>query len=169
MTLERRLIKKLKRTIFSRDNLSYIGIDLIKIKYDPKTLAELVKKEGLTQRVGYLTEVCAEASKASNLFDYYNRLTNLYKFLEGDFQEWHHLHPCLPEWGRAVMKDKKSRSNLNEKWKVYSTLISEEIEDFIDLYVTRDYLHFTPVQRYEMKRRGVRYTKLLRNGKTKAG
>lgn len=163
MVGERGLLRELKKSLSKGENLCYFGMDLIKRKYNPKKLAELAKKEGLAQRLGYLAEVCAEASKISNLFDYYNKLNHLYKSLENGYSEWQHLHPRLPGWGKRLNMYEDEQTALNKKWKVYSELRFEEIEDFIDLYVTRDYLHFTPMQRYEMGKKGIKYTRLLRN------
>jgi hypothetical protein len=170
MGIEERLIRELKKTISSGDNICYFGMDLIKRKYNPKRLAELAKKDNvLAQRLGYLAEVCAEASKVSNLFDYYKKLSHLHKALENGYSEWCHLHPHLPEWGKRLFMYKDAQAELNKKWRVYTGLRLEEIEDFIDLYITRDYRHFTLLERYELGKRGIKYTRLLRNGKTKAG
>lgn len=162
MGKEESLIDKLKGYVFSEgENICYFGIDLITEEYDPLKLAEIARKNGLAQRLGYLAEVCAQAARDTNIPEQ-KKLTSLYEALEDSFKDWEHLNPLSPEWGKRIDMHEHNQTELNKKWKIYTTLRPEEIEDWIDLYVTRDFQHFNPYKRWEMAQKGIKYTRILR-------
>ena len=171
MLREKLLIDRLKIVLSNSENICYFGIDLITENYDPNRLAELAKREGLAQRLGYLAEICARAAEVTHISEK-DKLTILYKALEGSFEEWQLLTPKFG-WSedgiRRRMRDGDLDRLRREKWKIYSALEPEEIEDWIDLYVTKDYLHFTPWERYELDKKGVKYTRLLRRENAATG
>ena len=169
MEKEALLIYRFQNALSLGDNICYFGIDLITEDYNPVRLAELAKKQDLSQRLGYLAEVCAQAAEVTHIPEE-SKLTRLYKSLEDSFEEWQHLES--EDWGDAIIKSRMERGSLDasirKKWKIYSTLELEEIEDWIDLYVTKDFLNYTPWERYEMGKKGIKYTRLIKNRKNAA-
>ena len=163
MYKEQKLVDRLKEILSKKENICYFGIDLITEDYNPVRLAELAKDDGLAQRLGYLAEVCAQAANVTHIPEE-EKLTSLYKALEDSFDKWQRLQSG--GWGIEVIISRMDRGSLDKKirkkWKIYSTLEPEEIEDWIDLYVTKDFLHFTPWERYEMGEKGMKYTRILR-------
>lgn len=164
MDKERKLIDYFKRDVFSSENICYFATDLISEDYDPVKLAEYARQEGLGQRLGYLAEVCAQVTEVTHLDEESNKLKKLYGALESQVGGWKHLSPNGPEWGKRIDMYGDMQTETNKKWRVYSPLRLEEVEDFVDLYVTKDYLNFTLWERNEMRDRGVKYTRLIRSG-----
>lgn len=166
MYKEKLLIDKLKKYVFNEDNICYFVVDLINKSYNPLRLAELARKENLSQRLGYLAEVSAESARVVHLNNQSEKLTRLYRALEDNFQEWQHLQPNADHRIKEIIKSRTESGGLNgiarERWKIYSTLDLEEVERWIDLYITQDFLKFRPEERDKFAKKGIKHTRLVR-------
>ena len=116
----------------------------------------------MAQRLGYLAELCLQTAEVMHLEAEKEKLSTLCSGLEGNYGEWQHLQPGSPEWGKSIDKYEHNQTNSNKKWKIYSPLRVDEIEDFVDLYITRDWMNYAPLERTEMRERGIKYTRFER-------
>lgn len=117
--------------------LKYLTLDLIKESYDPRLLAELAEKYGISQKFGYLAEITAIAADKNRLKES-SKLYKLVNLLYKKFTSWQSLHSDLPEYAKNLIKNDSS-SKLNNKWKIYSTWEPSSLDDWIDLYITEKY------------------------------
>jgi len=166
---EGKLIGRFRRELSRGRNICYFAVNLVSENYDPVELAELAKRGGFAQKLGYLAEVCAEATRLMHLCDESNKLTKLYKGLESSFDDWQYLDPRSCEEARSLARKRASwgvMSQVMNKWKLYSLLEPEEVEDFLDLYVTFDYTNYDALERHDMMMKGRHYTReVVRNGR----
>ena len=170
MKKEKKLILELEKFVAGKykklgNNICYFAADLVQQDYDPITLAEIAKRRGLAQRLGYLAELCAQTTEAMHLENEREKLTRLYKNLGGSFNEWQYLSSSLPLWGKNTIKSRVEngdlRSPTREKWKIFSALTVDEVEDSVDLYVTRDWMNYSLWDRTMMREQGIKYTRRL--------
>lgn len=159
---ERDLLAQIDHAVSTGDNLCYAALALMQTDYDPTALARLARDHQQGQRTGYLAEVGAEAAKHMHLPVLHDKLAALCRALEYPFDQWQHLNPTHPDWGKRINMQPHHLTETNRKWRVYSRLRAEELEDFVDLYLTKDYARYSPAERHEMQERGVRYTRMER-------
>jgi hypothetical protein len=169
MGVEEKLVRDLEKFLRGEyremgNNLCYFAMDLFIEEYDPQKLADVARArdDDLAQRLGYLAEVCAMTAEMMHLDGEREKLGELYRGLAGDYGRWLHLETHGVEWGKRIDILEHNQTLTNRKWKIYSPLRSDEIEDFVDLYVTRDWKKFTPGERTEMRGRGIKYTRFQR-------
>lgn len=125
-----------REAIYSRD-LQYMAIDLITEFFDASGLAEKAKSAKVSQRLGYLCDVTAEAAKSRGLNDAASKLYDLAKRLYYSPAEWQYLDSYLPDFAKRIFISRPS-SDIDLKWKIYDTINPEEIAEWIDLYILNE-------------------------------
>jgi len=142
MTFEEEVIALMEKpsfdcaTFYSR-YLQHMAIDLITESFDESLLAEKAKSAKVAQRLGFLCDVTAEAARSRGLDDATLKLHNLAKRLYHPPAEWQYLDPYLPDFAKRIFSS-APRSEIDSKWKIYDTTNSEDIAEWIDLYILNE-------------------------------
>jgi len=118
--------------------IKYVALDLITRDYNVSLLVRLAKENGIGQRMGYVADVVADAAEKQGLVQS-SKLKLLADSLFDNYKSWRFLNKGLPEYAKNLIID-RSISGLNYKWKIYSSLTTGELEDWIDLYITEEYV-----------------------------
>ena len=129
---EKRLIKNFKKSLDLIET-KYFVLDLFVKEFSPKILAQEAIEKGLEAQLGFVSEIFYRGSKSFKVKGKEN-LHKIYKALEDDYKNWKFLHPNLPDYGKAIIKQSKD-NQLNQKWKIYSNLDFKEARNWIDLYI----------------------------------
>ncbi|MBS3082887.1 hypothetical protein J4454_03000 [Candidatus Pacearchaeota archaeon] len=85
--------------------------------YDSKKLVEIALKEGQQNKLGYLADVALELADIHEL-----------KGIEDKKEAFFREHD---------EKKYKDKDKLRRKWKIITDLTSEELDDYMDIYITR--------------------------------
>ena len=120
-------------------DVKYFTIEFITTPFSPYTIAEKARKSGVAQQLGYLAEVSALAARERGLLSEAERLEMLREELVGEYKEWRFLTPKPSDIVRGFLLS-LNQTELNKKWKVYSTLTAPELSDWVDTYITQDFL-----------------------------
>jgi hypothetical protein len=132
------LVNAIKNAKSSRA-IKYDAIDLVTNIYDPAILAREAVIAGINHKVGYLADVAAQAAEHKGLPEAASKLYSLAEKLYQTAQKgWSFLNDSSPEFAKRILAS-SPLSELNKKWKIYSTLSPKDLEDWIDLYVTKGY------------------------------
>ncbi len=142
MTFEEEVIALMEKPRADRENwysrdLHYMAIDLITEPFDESLLAEKAKSAKVSQRLGYLCDVTAEAARSRGLNEEASKLRNLAKRIYQPPAEWQYLDPHLPDFAKRIFMS-RPRSDIDSKWKIYDTTTPEEIAEWIDLYILNE-------------------------------
>jgi len=118
----------------------HLAIDLVSEAYDASMLAKEAIKAGVGCKLGYLADVAAQASQNKGLPEIASKLYALAKELysRAPPKQWSLLDSSLPDFAKRILTSSPP-NELNKKWKIYAGLDSKELEDWIDLYVTKEY------------------------------
>lgn len=131
MNQEEQIISVLEEAVSSRQ-LKFLALDLVMKDLDVVKLARLAEGLSAPNRLGFLAEVGAIASRSKGM-----RVSDkLYKLAEALYRNdyaWVHLNPNSPKYAKKIISEGE-HSPLGEKWKVYDTLEPKHIEDWISLY-----------------------------------
>ena len=119
-------------------NFKYLALDLITESYDVRRLANMAKEEGVAQRLGYICDVAARAAEISEVPA--SNASQLVQELADVSKTWQYLDPTLPDFAKHILSCSFSKKELNNKWKVYSAFMPIELTDWIDLYITEEYV-----------------------------
>ena len=128
MTPEEEIMEVLKNPAESR-SLKFLALGLIYKDYNIHKIAELAKQERISQQLGYLAEVAAEAARNKG-FRESEKLYELAALLYSPPVNWVYLDTNTPKFAKSLISS-RPQTNLNKKWRVWDTLTSEHIEDGI--------------------------------------
>ena len=110
--------------------------------YDSKKLVEIALKEGQQNKLGYLADVALELADIHELKGIEDKKEAL-RYVSTELEkkksvEYEHLSPIVFEFFREHDEKKyKDKDKLRRKWKIITDLTSEELDDYMDIYITR--------------------------------
>lgn len=121
------------------ENLKYSAIDLLTESYDPKAIADKIIKKGAVQKLKYLATVTFEAAKLMGVDA--SRIQQILAYLPPIPKDapWVHLASYAPDFGKRIIES-YPKSPLELECKVHSPLTATEVADWIDLYITHNYV-----------------------------
>src|SRR3989344_2352158 len=110
--------------------------------YDSKKLVEIALKEGQQNKLGYLADVALELADIHELKGIEDKKEALHYISEElkkrKNPEYINLSSNLHEfWQKYDMGKYKNKGALRKKWKVVTSLDAEELDDYMDIYITR--------------------------------
>jgi len=121
-----------------KENPKYLVVDLLQAGYNPLQLVEKVAQRGGTQRLMYLAKVAYGAAQMKQ-YDA-SRVEQIIAHTKiAESAQWVHLAP----YGQDITKhfvESSPKTALELECRVHSTLTAKEAADWVDLYITRDYL-----------------------------
>ena len=99
-------------------------------------------KEGQQNKLGYLADVALELADIHELKGIEDKKEAL-RYVSTELEkkksvEYEHLSPIVFEFFREHDEKKyKDKDKLRRKWKIITDLTSEELDDYMDIYITR--------------------------------
>jgi len=129
--LEKKLIRKLQKASSTRE-FKFLALDLIETDFNIMVLAGLAQPNKVRAKLGYLAELTAKACENTGL-EQSPKLYHLAGLLYHDHLSWQHLNPFMPDFGKRIIS-RNPQTRFNQKWKIYSTLIPEQLQEWISLY-----------------------------------
>ena len=130
-----------------KGNARYVMIIPIQLleksnSYNPQRLVEISLEQGQQNRLGYLVDVALDLAEIHGLEGIEDKKEAL-RFISTELEkrrstEYTNLSSGLDEfWQKYDTERYKDKGLLRKKWKIITSLDSEELDDYMDIYITR--------------------------------
>ncbi len=134
MNKEERFVAEITKS--TGTNPKYYAICLLRDNYDANRLIAVAEKQGnaTMQRLGYIAEAAQQAADMQGFP--VNGLQNIADALyrPQTFDEWRYIKDDLPDWAKQFIAA-QPQTELNKKWKVFSSTPVEDIANWIQMYL----------------------------------